>query len=72
VHNHAADEVAIGLRGRGAVIIDGVEHRLYAGDVVFTPAWSQHVTRSDENEPTVVLWIYAPPGSERRWLAGEN
>jgi quercetin dioxygenase-like cupin family protein len=71
-HSHAAEEVAIFLRGSGRVDIDGVPHRVQAGTVLVTPSDLVHVTHSDADEPLVVLWFYAPPGSEARWVEPER
>jgi quercetin dioxygenase-like cupin family protein len=72
-HSHAAEEVAVFLRGSGRVDIDGVSHRVEAGTVLLTPSDLVHVTRSDPGtEPLIVLWFYAPPGSEARWVEPER
>ena len=72
-HSHAAEEVAVFLRGSGRVEIDGVPHRVEAGTVLVTPSDLVHVTHSDPGgEPLVVLWFYAPPGSEARWVEPER
>ena len=72
-HSHAAEEVAVFLRGSGRVDIDGVPHRVEAGTVLVTPSDLVHVTHSDPGEePLVVLWFYAPPGSEARWVEPER
>ena len=72
-HSHAAEEVAVFLRGSGRVDIDGVSHRVQTGTVLVTPADLVHVTHSDPGEdPLVVLWFYAPPGSEARWVEPER
>lgn len=70
-HSHEAEEVAIVLSGRGRIEIDGVVHEVEAGSVVLTPARSEHVTSAHGDGPLHVLWIYAPAGSEQRWLAPE-
>jgi gentisate 1,2-dioxygenase len=68
-HSHAAEEVAVVLRGSGRVDIDGVGHPVSAGTVLVTPADLVHVTHSDPgDEPLIVLWFYSPPGSEARWV----
>jgi mannose-6-phosphate isomerase-like protein (cupin superfamily) len=68
-HSHSAEEVALFLRGSGRVDIDGVSHPVRAGTVLVTPSDLVHVTHSDPgDEPLVVLWFYAPPGSEARWV----
>ena len=67
-HHHEAEELATILSGSGAIIIDGVEHPVSAGDVVLTPSNSVHITKSGPEGPMVVFWTYAPAGSENRWL----
>lgn len=72
-HSHAAEEIAVIVQGSGHVDIDGVAHPVSAGTVLVTPADLVHVTHSDPGtEPLVVLWFYAPPGSEARWVEPEN
>lgn len=68
-HAHSAEEVAVVLRGSGWVDIAGVRHRLATGTILLTPSDLVHVTHSDPGDtPMVVLWFYAPPGSEARWV----
>lgn len=68
-HSHAAEEIALFLRGSGRVEIDGVSHRVTAGTLLVTPSDLVHVTHADPgDEPLIVLWFYAPPGSEARWI----
>jgi gentisate 1,2-dioxygenase len=72
-HSHSAEEIAVVLRGSGSVDIDGVNHRLETGTVLVTPSDLVHVTHSDPGtEPLVVLWFYAPPGAEARWVEPEK
>jgi mannose-6-phosphate isomerase-like protein (cupin superfamily) len=72
-HSHEADEVAIFLAGRGAVEIEGERYPVEAGSVLLTPSGAEHVTISeDPEERLVVLWFYAPPGSELRWIEPER
>ena len=49
-HSHAAEEVAVFLRGSGRVDIDGVPHRVEAGTVLVTPSDLVHVTHSDPGD----------------------
>lgn len=68
-HSHAAEEIALFLRGSGRVEIDRVSHRVTAGTLLVTPPDLVHLTHSDPgHEPLIVLWFYAPPGSEARWI----
>ncbi len=70
-HTHEAEEVAVVLAGSGWVDIDGESYPMETGTVLFTPSNLPHQTHSGPDGLTV-LWFYAPPGSEVRWLAGEN
>ena len=67
-HSHPAEEVALILSGSGGVDIDGVVYPVEEGTVLVTPSDSVHTTFADDGAPLVVLWFYAPPGSEARWL----
>jgi quercetin dioxygenase-like cupin family protein len=67
-HTHEAEEVAVILSGSGGVDIDGTVFPVEQGTVLVTPSNSVHATFADENGPLVVLWFYAPPGSEGRWI----
>lgn len=72
-HSHSAEEVAVVLQGSGTVDIDDVGHPIGAGTVLVTPADLVHVTHNaSATEPLVVLWFYAPPGSEARWVDPEK
>lgn len=72
-HSHSAEEVAVVLQGSGTVEIDGVAHPVETGTVLVTPADLVHVTHNGSvTEPLVVLWFYAPPGSEARWVEPER
>ena len=72
-HSHSAEEVAIVLRGSGRVDIDGVGHPVSQGSILLTPSDLVHVTHSDPgDEPLVILWFYAPPGAEARWIQPER
>lgn len=70
-HRHASEEVVVVVSGSGGVDIDGTVLRVEEGSVLVTPVNSKHSTFADEGEPLVILWFYAPPGSERRWLSRE-
>lgn len=68
-HSHEAEEVAIVVSGSGIIEIGQSAHRVSKGSVLITPSNAPHVTRSDPgDEALVILWLYAPPGSESRWL----
>ena len=67
-HHHVAEEMASVLSGEGTIVIDGVDYPVTAGSVVLTPSMSEHVTVASPAAPLVVWWVYAPAGSEQRWL----
>jgi quercetin dioxygenase-like cupin family protein len=67
-HSHPAEEVAVFLSGSGGVDIDGEIFSVSEGTVLVTPTNSEHITFADDDGPLVVLWFYAPPGSEARWI----
>jgi quercetin dioxygenase-like cupin family protein len=72
-HSHAAEEVVVVLKGSGFVDIAGSRYRLEQGTVILAPANLIHVTHSDPGpEPLVVLWFYAPPGAEARWVGASD
>jgi mannose-6-phosphate isomerase-like protein (cupin superfamily) len=68
-HSHRAEEIAIILRGTGVISIDGEPVDVTEGSVVLTPPHLPHVTTASADGPLVIFWVYAPAGSETRWLA---
>ncbi len=69
LHSHAAEEVALVLGGGGVIEVNGVRHQIRPGSLLLTPPNAPHVTYSDtDGPPLVILWFYAPPGSEQRWM----
>jgi len=68
-HEHEAEELAIVISGSGVIDIGAETIAVQAGDVVLTPPRAVHRTGAAKDALTV-LWIYAPSGSELRWLAG--
>lgn len=68
-HNHEAEELAIVIAGDGEITIDGQTFSVGPGSVVLTPSWASHVTKAAETTELLILWVYAPAGSEKRWLA---
>ena len=70
-HSHRAEELALILDGSGEITIDGRVHQVRAGDVLLTPPNLEHHTKASDGGSLSVLWVYAPAGSEERWLADE-
>lgn len=68
-HSHRAEEVALILDGSGVITVGEEEHPVARGDLFRTPPHAPHSTRATGAGPLQVLWVYAPAGSEQRWLA---
>jgi gentisate 1,2-dioxygenase len=71
-HDHVAEEIAFVLAGCGYVDIDGERFPLEQGSVVFTPSSAEHRTTATGDQPMICAWVYAPAGSELRWLASSE
>ena len=70
-HSHEAEEVSVVLAGGGWVDIDGTPHTLQTGGILLAPSNLPHQIHSGPDGLTV-LWFYAPPGSEARWMADDE
>ncbi len=70
-HTHRAEEIAMIVRGSGSITIADEVIEVSAGSVVVTPPHLPHLTTAGPDGPMVVYWVYAPPGSEVRWLEKE-
>jgi quercetin dioxygenase-like cupin family protein len=58
-HRHDQDETYYALEGVGLCKVDGVEHRLGAGDTLFIPGGATHSVRSDGGPPFRFLFSFA-------------
>jgi len=70
-HSHEAEELAIVLHGTGVIRVGDADHSVAPGDVVVAGPWVPHVRTASGHGALVVMWVYAPPGSESRWLEME-
>jgi mannose-6-phosphate isomerase-like protein (cupin superfamily) len=52
----AQDEVYYIISGRGVLHLEGVEHRMAAGDVVFVPKGHEHSVSNDGDEVLSLFW----------------
>jgi len=68
-HTHEAEELAYIVSGRGTIAIGPEAVDVAPGDAVITPSDAPHQTTATADEDLVVFWMYAPPGSEVRWLS---
>ena len=71
-HTHRAEEIATVLRGSGCITIEDTTIEVAPGSLVVTPPHAHHVTTAGPDGPMVVFWMYAPAGSEQRWLAQDQ
>jgi len=68
-HRDPTEEYLIIERGRGVIKIDGVEHTLQPGSVVYMPA-NAEVSFTNSDQPLVALQVFAGPKSAdkyRKW-----
>ena len=65
-HSHGEQvELQICFRGRGRVMVDGVEHRLVPGTACFLGYDVKHEIINEGPDDLVMLWIVSPPGLEK-------
>lgn len=67
-HDHRAEEIAVILAGSGEIVLGDEVIPVTRGDIVRTPPHLPHQTIAGSGSELQVLWIYAPAGSENRWL----
>jgi quercetin dioxygenase-like cupin family protein len=66
LHWHNCDESVLVLGGDALAAIDGVEHRLQAGDVSFIPAGVPHGFRNPSPSAEMrIFWTYASIDADR-------
>jgi len=72
-HAHvAAGEVMWVHRGRGIVRIDGEEHPVEEGMVVFAPPGVRHQFVNTGEEMMVIAYAYSPSGTEAQFRLREE
>ncbi|HYB40302.1 MAG TPA: cupin domain-containing protein [Candidatus Methylomirabilis sp.] len=65
-HSHGEQvELQVCFRGRGRVVVDGVEHWLGPGTACFLGYDVKHEIINEGPDDLVMLWIVSPPGLER-------
>jgi transcriptional regulator with XRE-family HTH domain len=57
---HEGEEFAYVLSGALVFTVDGVEHRLEAGDAIHYQSTVPHLVRNDEGKAAEVLWVLTP------------
>ncbi len=64
-HENSQELITI-VRGEADVRIAGVEMHLNAGDIVSIDKGDPHTLTNSGAEDLVILWIYDPPGPEKK------
>jgi quercetin dioxygenase-like cupin family protein len=59
LHRHAPAEIYYVLQGSGVVSLDGAEHEVSAGTVVFIPGDAEHGIRNPGETPLKFLYAFA-------------
>lgn len=67
-HRHPAEEVGYVISGSGVHTVGGVSEHVDPGTITHVPPGFVHETIAGP-DGIVLLWVYAPTGSERRWIA---
>lgn len=69
-HDHPTSwEVLATLEASGSFVVDGLEARLAARQIVMIPPGTKHAWRPDPGSKLVAIQMYAPPGPELRFGA---
>jgi mannose-6-phosphate isomerase-like protein (cupin superfamily) len=59
LHHHADHEAYYFIAGTGQVHLDGVEHPVEAGSIVFVPGGTRHFVRNTGAETLKLLYVFA-------------
>lgn len=70
-HDHSAEEISYVVRGSGVQTVDGLQEPMMAGSVTHVAPGLPHGTVAGP-EGLVVVWVYAPAGSEQRWMPADG
>ena len=69
-HLHNCEESVMVLEGDAVAVLDGVEHRLGAGDTTWIPANLPHFFRNaSADAPMRIFWTYASVAATRTLVA---
>ncbi len=70
LHTHNCEESVMVLEGEARVEIDGVEHRMGAGDTTWVPAGVPHrFVNASDSERMRIFWTYASMEATRTIVA---
>jgi quercetin dioxygenase-like cupin family protein len=70
-HSHPHEQLGLVVEGELVLMIDGVEHRLAAGDAYQIPGGTEHAARSEQSGCRV-LDVFQPVRDDYRELASRN
>jgi len=62
---HTVDEMYFVTEGAATIVLDGVSHRMEAGDTVLVPAGCHHQIHNDGPQDLVLVFLFAPPPPPR-------
>jgi quercetin dioxygenase-like cupin family protein len=69
-HFHDCEESVMVLEGDAVAVLDGVEHRLGAGDTTWIPSGVPHFFRNaSADAPMRIFWTYASVNATRTLVA---
>lgn len=71
-HFHPAEEIATVLSGKATIYMDDFPYEVGPGSVIYTPSMVRHRTQVTNDEIYLSWWMYAPAGSESRWLPARD
>lgn len=66
-HRDTSDEFIYTLSGSGTVWIDDKKFEVKPGSLIYMPANSKVKFKADDKEDVVVIQMFAPPGSEKKY-----
>ena len=66
-HEHDAEEVGYVIRGGGIQMVEDIREELAPGSVTHVAPGLPHSTEAGP-DGLAVVWVYAPAGSEKRWM----
>jgi len=73
-HQDESEEFVYVIEGGGQITVDGIEHGIKPGDLVYMPAGATVSFKATDDAPTKVLQIFAPTTSAKkydRWSPAE-
>lgn len=67
LHRHANEEIYVIIQGSGRMRVGMEEERVQAVSAIYIDPNEEHMLQNTENEPLVMIFIYAPAGFMEHW-----